>query len=194
MNGKGCLGFGCGFLALVAVFGFGICALLGAAATWGTAVGIGHALETGTARIPLLGLGPDYGIHVVGMTDLRTFVDDLVEQAVKDSGFCDRVLEQVRQTPPALAALGEPIGEATVLAVRTFSIDPVTGGKANLTLELRGSLGAGKLEVVAHRGPGALRLGRIATIELGDSRWDFDRLELHLPDRREHIDLLFLAR
>jgi hypothetical protein len=121
-------------------------------------------------------------------------VDDLVEQAVKDSGFCDRVLEQVRQTPPALAALGEPIGEATVLAVRTFSIDPVTGGKANLTLELRGSLGAGKLEVVAHRGPGALRLGRIATIELGDSRWDFDRLELHLPDRPEHIDLLFLAR
>jgi hypothetical protein len=128
------------------------------------------------------------------MTDLRTLVDDLVEQAVKDSGFCDRVLEQVRQRPQVLAALGEPVGVADVLGVRTFAFDLVSGGKANLTLELRGTLSTGKLEVVAHRGPGALRLGRIATIELGDSRWDFDRLELHLPDRQEHIDLLFLAR
>jgi hypothetical protein len=194
MNGRGCLGVACGFLALVAVFGFGICALLGAAATWGTAVGVGHAIETGTARVPVFGLGTDYGLHVVGMTDIRTFVEDLVEQAVEDSGFCDRALEQVRQRPLALAALGEPLGEATVLAVRTFSIDPVTGGKANLTLEVRGSLGTGKLEVVAHRGPGALRLGRIATFEFGDGEWDFDRLDLRMQDSQEHIDLLLLDR
>ena len=128
------------------------------------------------------------------MTDLRTFVDELVERSVRESGFCDRVLEQVRQRPLALAALGEPVGVADVLGVRTFTIDPVAGGKANLTLELRGTLGTGRLDVVAHRGPGGLHLGRLATIELGESDWDFDRLVLYLPDSQEHIDLLFLAR
>jgi hypothetical protein len=83
---------------------------------------------------------------------------------------------------------------ADVLGVRTFTIDPVSGGKANLTLELRGTLSTGKLTVVAHSGPGVLHLGRLATIKLGESDWDFDRLVLYLPDSQEHIDLLFLAR
>jgi len=128
------------------------------------------------------------------MTDIRTFVDDLIEQAVEDSGVCDRVLEQVRQTPQALAALGEPVGVADVLGVRTFGFDLVSGGKANLTLELRGTRSTGRLTVVAHGRPGVLHLGQLATIELGESEWDFDRLELYLPDRQEHIDLLNIAR
>jgi hypothetical protein len=194
MKGKGCLGVTCGFLGLLAVFGFAICALLGAAATWGTATGVGYAIQSGTARIPDLAIGSDHGLHVVGMTDLWTFVHDIVEQGVKESGFCDRVLEQVRQTPQALAALGEPVGVADVLGVRTFSYDLVSGGKANLTLELRGTLGTGRLEVVAHHGPAELRLGRIGTIKLGESEWDFDRLELYLPDRQEHLDLLNSTR
>ena len=194
MKGKRCLGVTCGFLGLLAVFGFAACALLGAAITWGTAAGFGYAIQSGTARIPDLAIGSDHGLHVVGMTDLRTFVDDLVERSVRESGFCDRVLEQVRQRPLALAALGEPVGVADVLGVRTFTIDPVAGGKANLTLELRGTLGTGRLDVVAHGGPGVLHLGRLATIKLGESEWDFDRLVLYLPDSQEHIDLLFLAR
>ena len=52
MKGKGCLGVTCGFLGLFAVFGFAVCALLGAAATWGTAAGFGYAIQSGTARIP----------------------------------------------------------------------------------------------------------------------------------------------
>ena len=194
MKGKGCLGVTCGVLGILAVFGFAICALLGAVATWGTATGIGYAIQTGTARIPEFAIGSDHGLHVVGMTDLRTFVHDVAEQAVRESGFCDQVLEQVRQMPQALAALGEPVGVADVLGVRTFSYDLQSGGKANLTLELRGTLSTGKLTVVAHGGPGVLPLGQLGTIKLGESEWDFDRLELYLPDSQEHIDLLYLAR
>ncbi|MBM3121638.1 MAG: hypothetical protein FJZ97_05575 [Chloroflexi bacterium] len=194
MNGKGCLGVTCGVLGVFAVFGFAICGLLGAAARWGTATGVGYAIQSGIARIPDLAIGSDYGLHVVGMKDLETFVHDTVHLAVRESGFCDHVLEQVRQNPQARAALGEPVEVADVLGVRTFSIDLASGGKANLTLELRGALGRGRLTVVAHGGPGVLQLGQLGTIKHGESEWDFDRLELYLPDSQEHIDLLFLAR
>ena len=194
MKGRGCLGLTCGFLGLLAVFGFAICGLLGAAATWGTATGVGYAIQSGTARIPDLAIGSDYGLHVVGMTDLRTFVHDTVELAVRESGFCDRVLEQVRQTPQALAALGEPVRVADVLGVRTFGYDLQSGGQANLTLELRGTRSTGRLTVVAHGGQGVLQLGQLGTIKLGESEWDFDLLELYLPDSQEHIDLLYRAR
>jgi len=194
MKGKGCLGVTCGFLGLLAVFGFGICALLGAATTWGTATGVGYAIQSGAARIPELAFGPDHGLHVVGMTNLGTFVHGVVDQAVRESGFCDRVLERVRQSPQALAALGEPVGVSDVLGVRTFSYDLQSGGKANLTLELRGTRGTGKLSVVAHGGRGVLQLGQLGAIELGESEWDFDWLELYLPDSQEHLDLLYLAR
>lgn len=194
MKGRGCLGLTCGFLGLLAVFGFAFCALVGAAATWGTATGVGYAIQSGTARIPELAIGSDHGLHVVGMTDLRSFVHDVAEQAVRGSGFCDRVLEQVRQNPQALAALGEPVEVADVLGVRTFSFDLATGGKAHLTLELRGTQSTGQLTVVAHGGKGVLELGQLGTVKLGESEWDFDRLELYLPDSQEHIDLLFLAR
>ena len=194
MKGKGCLGLACGFLGLLAVLGFAVCGLVGAAATWGTAVGIGYSIQAGTAHIPDLALGPDNGLHVVGMTDLRTFVHDIAEQAVRESAICDRVLEQVRQSPEALAALGEPVAVSDVLSVRTFSVDLQSGRKANLTLELRGTRSTGKLTVVAHGGRGVLHLGQIATIELTGSEWDFDRLELYLPHSQEHLDLLSLAR
>lgn len=194
MKGRGCLGLTCGFLGLLAVFGFATCGLLGAAAAWGTATGVGYAIQSGTARIPDLAIGTDYGLHVVGMKDLETFVHDTVRLAVRESGFCDHVLEQVRQTPRALAALGEPVEVADVLGVRTFSFGLASGGKANLTLELSGTQSTGQLTVVAHGGPGVLRLGQLGTVKLGETEWDFDRLELYLPDSQEHIDLLFLAR
>jgi hypothetical protein len=194
MKGKGCLGLTCGLIGILAISGFAICGLLGAAATWGTATGVGYALRTGTVRIPDLAIGSDHGLHVVGMQDLETIVHDTVELAVRESGFCERVLDQVRQTPQALAALGEPVIVSDILGVRTFSFDLASGGKANLTLELRGTRGTGELTVVAHGGRGALRLGQLGTIKIGETDWDYDRLELYLPDGQEHLDLLFLAR
>lgn len=194
MNGKGCLGVTCGLLGVLAVFGFALCGVLGAAAAWGTATGVGYAIRTGTARIPNLAIGSDHGLHVVGMLDLETVVHDALEQAVRETGFCDQVLEQIRHRPEILAALGEPVIVADVLGVRRFSYDLASGGKVNLTLELRGAQGTGELTVVAHGGRGVLRLGRLATISLGESDWDFDRLELYLPGSQEHFDLLYLAR
>jgi hypothetical protein len=179
---------------VLAVFGFALCGVLGAAAAWGTATGVGYAIRTGTARIPDLAIGADHGLHVVGMLDLETVVHDALEQAVKETGFCDQVLEQIRNRPDILAALGEPVIVADVLGVRRFSYDLSSGGKANLTLELRGTQGTGELTVVAHGGRGVLRLGRLATISLGESDWDFDRIVLYLSGSQEHFDLLYLAR
>ena len=74
-------------------------------------------------------------------------------------------------------------------------------------LERQGYYGTGLNEIVQHSGApkgslyhyfpggkGVLELGQLGTVKLGESEWDFDRLELYLPDSQEHIDLLFLAR
>jgi len=194
MNGQRCLGVTCGFLAVLAVLGMGFCALTGAFVTRAVAVGVGRTAEVAVHSIPDWAFGWGDRHPFVINADIPALVEDLVEHAVTGSGICNRVEAQVRLSPQAQAALGEPIGEVAVLKVHTFSFDPVTGGRAGLKLEVRGPHGKGELEVVAHRGSGVLRLGRIITLRVGDSEWDFDRLELYLPDRQEHIDLLNLAR
>jgi len=82
----------------------------------------------------------------------------------------------------------------SLLAVRQFRLNLLTGGRAELTLQVNGSQATGDLEIVAHRHPGTVRLARPWSYGPSDGQWDLERLVLTLPDQRETIDLLFLAR
>jgi hypothetical protein len=137
---------------------------------------------------------------------VTVFAKSLAEEFVRSSDVVAQVLVEAGSSPEVRQALGWPLEAGALLGEARFSdrfSETLGTGKASLTLELKGSLATGTLELAAHRGPWRIRSEPVANeltlsipgtgltlpLYLRPGDWVFDKLVVTLPGGEDVIVL-----
>ena len=135
-------------------------------------------------------------------TSVTEFAEAMAEEAVRSSDVVAQALAKARSSAEVRQALGWPLEAGALLGeARFFGTQWPPTGMASLTLELKGSLAAGTLELVGHRGPWRIRseavsdeptfsipgTGLTLPLYLRPGDWVFDKLVVTLPSGEEIV-------
>jgi len=196
MNTQRNVGLACGFLALASIACVGLCGLGAAIMAAGTAVGIGQAVEVmipAEAAAPGLRLRTPEGripFERVFDASLTELAESMAGDFVQSSDVVAQALAAAGSRTEVREALELPLEAGAMLGEARFSEDLLMG-EASLTLELKGSLATGTLELAAHRGPWTVRSEPVSDgpslripgigFAIAHSDWVFDKLVVTLP-------------
>jgi Cytochrome oxidase complex assembly protein 1 len=206
------VGLACGLVGLVTIACVGLCGLGAALTAVGTAVGIGQAvavvLPDESFSVTLPDWSPEVSFPFERPFDARLseLAETAVEEAIRSSDVVAQALAKAGSCPQVREALGWPLEAGALLGEVRFSdrfSDALGTGIASLTLELKGSLATGTLELAAHRGPWRLRSGTVSDgptlsipgtgltlpLYLRPGEWVFDKLVVTLPGGEDVIVL-----
>jgi hypothetical protein len=135
---------------------------------------------------------------------VTVFAESLAEEFVRSSDVVAQALAEAGSSAEVREALGWPLEAGALLGEARFSdrfSSTLGTGKASLTLELKGSLATGTLELAAHRGPWMIGsepasdgpslsipgTGLTLPLYLRPGDWVFDKLVVTLPSGEEIV-------
>jgi hypothetical protein len=135
---------------------------------------------------------------------VTVLAESLAEEFVRSSDVVAQALAEAGSSAEVREALGWPLEAGALLGEARFSdrfSNTLGTGKASLTLELKGSLATGTLELAAHRGPWMIGsepasdgpslsipgTGLTLPLYLRPGDWVFDKLVVTLPSGEEIV-------